>query len=388
MPVTAADMAIPEEETPVASMYAAAEPSGDEEDTTAQDVAAADDLPADEPPEGGDTAIPEGGASSEDAKITRVADNGPQRPPAPSFVPYLPGMSDAQKKIVDHINNRIQQKYTSTVDEYKLNRRAAESRANLEYRMGESRKTREELQRNSQMFQLYRDKQRTSDIAAQSEKQHAGVVEENKRKEQAAFEKTPDGRFEKGMRKAWEGKINPDGVYDKSANEQADAQRLDAGVRYHDEMNKKLDDANPNTRDPYYGNEARVASGKTDRYGTIDKARADDESIADQDKNAAYTRLNDAQKRELYPLIDGIMQHNDSDPRLIYNAVHEMAYGVNTPIQVDIKRGAVIVGDPKVSTPVTLYMTSEQFNALRGINERVKDKIWKELQARKAAGDR
>lgn len=373
MPVTPADVAIPEEETPVTDVA-----SADEEDTTAEDAKAADELAsADEetsseaPSEGGgDTAIPEGGAPYEGAKLTRVADSASfSRPPPPPLIPYLPNMNASERKLVDHLNTRGMREYELDMKTIDRAMTSKDAWARQEHRLQESRKTREGLQKNSQTFQTL----------------------EHQRQEQEAFAKTPEGRFQKEM----EGARKQTAMADDALGGGGDADRagermLDAGLTYSQDRRGKLREQMPQRGADYdTPADAEGMSNKRDRMSTLDSAYAknqqfieqsikDNKALSDGQRTAMLSapgvKLNDSQKREFFPIVDRILRNNDTDPAAVTNALHNLvygsSYGVGGAHSINIKNGELIIGDPKEAAPTRLFISGQDYRTLMEMKSR------------------
>lgn len=387
MPVTPADVAIPDDAAPPPIDMA----SDEEEDTTAQDAAAADELVASNEGEsgGGDTAIPEGGAPYEGAKLTRVADA--QEPAAPPFIPYHPAMSPDQRKLIDHLNTRNMQMYKGEQSKYMHSLSSADQDRRLEYRLNRSEQRAKELQRGQQGYQTLEHQRQETVRAGQAKTQHEATVEENKRKEQAAFEKTPEGRFQKEM----EGARRATAIADDALGGGGDADRagermLDAGLTYAQDRRGKLREQMPQRGADYdTPADAEMMTNKRDRMSTLDSAYAKNQQFLEQSiknnsklsegqRNAIMSapgvKLNDSQKREFFPLVDRVLRNNDTDPAAAMGALHDLVYGLGRGVtgkhSINIKTGELVLGDPKEGAPTRLFISGQDYRSLMEMRSR------------------
>jgi|GEM_PF-2579246 len=375
MPVTAADLAIPEEEASSTPLPVDEVAAADEEDTTAQDVAAADDLTADEAPAGGDTAIPEGGAPSGGAKITRVADI--QEPAPPPFIPYHPAMSTDQKKLIDHLNVRNWQMFKGEQAKYNHALTSADQDRRLEYRLNRSEQRAKELQRGQQGYTTLEHQRQEAVRARQAEQQRNASVEENKRKEQAAFEKTPEGRAEKEYQSARRAGLNTQGTI------KDDDEAVDAAARFLDLGAQKRFTENKGEFSKYGTNyttneNAPNKEGLSDAYskaldGVLNERqevgnnpRGDGSKGVDPYSAPQIKAMSNAEKRGMVGLITSIGVRNPSvSPDLITRAVLNVAYntGVNN-FGVDHKKGMFYVGGSGRIPGLSFSMSGDEFKQL------------------------
>ena len=376
MPITPADTAIPEEETPVSSMYAATEPSGDEEDTTTQDVAAADAADTDtdtEAPEGSDTAIPEGGAPSEDAKITRVADNSFSRPPPPPLIQYLPGMNADEKRLVDHLNTRTMREYDLDMKAVDRALTSRDAWARQDYRLQQSRKTRQELQDKSQQFKRAERLEHEKTVAGQIATQDKNIRERAKE----TYDRTPEGRAEKEYQSARQAGLNTQGTI------KDDDEAVDAAARFLDLGAQKRFTENKGEFSKYGTNyttneNAPNKEGLSDAYskaldGVLNERqevennpRGDGSKGVDPYSAPQIKAMSNAEKRGMVGLITSIGVRNPSvSPDLITRAVLNVAYntGVNN-FGVDHKKGMFYVGGSGRIPGLSFSMSGDEFKQL------------------------
>lgn len=389
MPVTAADLAIPEEETSTTPLPVDEVAAADEEDTTAQDVAAADDLTADEAPAGGDTAIPEGGAPSGGAKITRVADI--QEPAPPPLIPYHPAMSTDQKKLIDHLNARNMQMFKGEQAKYNHALTSADQDRRLEYRLNRSEQRAKELQRGQQGYTTLEHQRQEAVRARQAEQQRNASVEENKRKEQAAFEKTPEGRFQKEMEGGRKQTAMADDTLGGGGDSDRAAERmLDAGLAHEQDARAKRREQMPQRGADYdTPADAEGLTNKRDRMSTLEAAYTRNQQFLEQSiknnsalnegqrttmLNVPGVKLNDAQKREFFPIVDRVLRNNDTDPAAAMGALHDLVYGLGRGVtgkhSVNIKTGELVIGDPKEAAPTRLFISGQDYRTLMEMRAR------------------